>query len=125
MTVQTQTSLFTPPWWNSDDAGAVATYLEWERTDWWPATPDGMDLDEWAMTPTFAEAAGRVNVFLDSHADGWTCRRCSFWISADGVTGECPRAGDRVRKHERIQHVRAVESAVIPAVKMENREEGT
>lgn len=78
-----------PKWWNEADAAAVALHAQWLATDWWPNHPTGMDTEAYFSTPEFVAADKRVDAFLKPTLPKWNCRRCQFWQSADGITGEC------------------------------------
>ena len=54
-----------PPWWTADDASAVGRFAEIETL------------------------SSRISEIIDRNAGEWTCRRCQFWISKDGLTGDC------------------------------------
>jgi hypothetical protein len=72
-----------PAWWTAADDEAVARFIEWRSTDWYPHTVKGDQL------PPHPDDQAALDAFCDAHLDKWTCRRCRHWHSADGAMGDC------------------------------------
>lgn len=79
----------TPSWWTEADTEAVERYREWESTDWYPGCPEGMDPEEWVESPAVCAGLDLMDEFVDDHEGKWSCRRCRYWTSADGLSGDC------------------------------------
>lgn len=78
-----------PSWWTKEDDEAARRFVEWEETDWFPPVIDGQDAETWALSEQFANATRILDLFLALHVSKWTCRRCEFWNSSDGMNGNC------------------------------------
>lgn len=67
----------------------MARYRELELTGWFPEVQPGQDAWEWSESPAVLAGQVRLDEYLSAHAAEWICRRCQWWRSRDGHTGEC------------------------------------
>lgn len=76
-------------WWNEDDDEAIARLEECETTEWYPVGDNDEDAEEWSNREDVMTGLQRLESFVEDHGEKWCCRRCLYWQSSDGESGDC------------------------------------
>lgn len=79
-----------PAWWTQNDHQAVTSYEHFEKM--WNDFPSP---DEWKGDEEDYDQAiesfcsGPIDRHLKANQESWKCRRCRYWQSKDGNSGNC------------------------------------